>query len=200
MEGDACEQLGGAIVRIKRLFPGQPAEENGKIEVGDIILAVNGKPIQGLLYQDVLHLLRGAPPEVTLLICRPPKGVLPEIEQSALTPAPSPIKEFVAEMPGSTEVGNSMDQSTSDGGSTSPDLEDCLDSPAAADFSEPPEEDSSPYEEQEAEFQEKPIQKLMTPRENFYKYLRTFHQEAASSEVFHSLEEEVKQSCYSPCE
>uniref|UniRef100_A0A8B9IHM4 FERM and PDZ domain containing 2 n=1 Tax=Anser cygnoides TaxID=8845 RepID=A0A8B9IHM4_ANSCY len=84
MEGDGCEHLGGAIVRIKRLFPGQPAEENGEIEVGDIILAVNGTPTQGLLYQDVLHLLRGAPPEVTLLLCRPPKGVLPEIEQSVL--------------------------------------------------------------------------------------------------------------------
>ncbi|XP_010561825.1 PREDICTED: FERM and PDZ domain-containing protein 2 [Haliaeetus leucocephalus] len=200
MEGHDCKHLGGAIVRIKRLFPGQPAEENGEIEVGDIILAVNGKPIQGLLYQDVLHLLRGAPPEVTLLLCRPPKGVLPEIEQSALTPAPSPVKEFVAEIPGSTEVGNSMDQSTSDGGSTSPDLEDCLDSPVAADFSEPPEEDSSTYEEQEAEFQEKPIQKLMTPRESFYKRLWKFHQEAASSEVFHSLEEEIKQNSYSSCE
>ncbi|XP_009464901.1 PREDICTED: LOW QUALITY PROTEIN: FERM and PDZ domain-containing protein 2 [Nipponia nippon] len=200
MEGDACEHLGGAIVRIKRLFPGQPAEENGEIEVGDIILAVNGKSVQGLLYQDVLHLLRGAPQEVTLLLCRPPKGVLPEIQQSALTPAPSPIKEFVAKMPGSAEAENSMDQSTSDGGSTSPDLEDCLDSPVAADFSEPPEEDSSTYEEQEADFQEKPIQKLMTPRESFYKHLWKFHQEAASSEVFHSLEEEAKQNCYSPYE
>ncbi|KAK2518754.1 Frmpd2, partial [Columba livia] len=200
MGGDAHEHLGGDIVRIKRLFPGQPAEENGEIEVGDIILAVNGKPVQGLLYQDVLHLLRGSPPEVTLLLCRPPKGVLPEIEQSALTPAPSPIKEFVTEMPGSTEVGNFMDQSTSDGGSTSPDLEDCLDSPVAADFSEPPEEDSSAYEEQETEFQEKSLQKFMTTRESFYKHLWKFHQEAASSEVLHSLEEEVKQNCYSPCE
>ncbi|XP_074964209.1 FERM and PDZ domain-containing protein 2 [Phalacrocorax aristotelis] len=200
MEGDACEHLGGAIVRIKRLFPGQPAEENGEIEVGDIILAVNGKPVQGLLYQDVLHLLRGAPPEVTLLLCRPPKGVLPEIEQSALTPAPSPVKEFVAEMPGNTEVGNSTDHSTSDGGSTSPDLEDCLDSPMAADFCEPTEEDSSTYEEQEDEFQEKLIQKLTTPRERFYKHLWKFHEEAASSEVLHSLEDEVKQNCYSPCE
>lgn len=51
MEGDACEHCGGAIFRIKRLFPGQPAEENGKMEVGDIILAVNGKPVQGLSYQ-----------------------------------------------------------------------------------------------------------------------------------------------------
>ncbi|NXK19046.1 FRPD2 protein, partial [Arenaria interpres] len=200
MEGDACEHFGGTIVRIKRLFPGQPAEENGEIEVGDIILAVNGKPIQGLLYQDVLHLLRGAPAEVTLLLCRPPKGVLPEIELSALTPASSPIKEFVAEMPGSTEVGNSMDQSTSDGGSTSPDLEDCLDSPAAADFSEPPEEDSSAYEDQEAEFQEKPVQELTAPTESFYKHLWKFHQEAAGSEAFPSLEEEVKQNCYSPHE
>ncbi|XP_048167843.1 FERM and PDZ domain-containing protein 2 isoform X2 [Corvus hawaiiensis] len=200
MEGDACEHLGGAIVRIKRLFPGQPAEENGEIEVGDVILAVNGKPLHGLLYQDVLHLLRGAPREVTLLLCRPPKGVLPEIEQIALTPAPSPIKDFVAETPGSTEAGNSMDQSTSEGSSTSPDLEDCLDSPLGEDFSEPPEDDSSAYEEQEAEFQEKPIQKLPTSRESFYKHLWKIRQEASTSEVFHSLEEEVKQNCYSPCE
>ncbi|XP_041317096.1 FERM and PDZ domain-containing protein 2 [Pyrgilauda ruficollis] len=200
MEGDTCEHLGGDIVRIKRLFPGQPAEENGEIEVGDVILAVNGKPLKGLLYQDVLHLLRGAPREVTLLLCRPPKGVLPEIEQIALTPAPSPIKDFVAEMPGSTGAGNSMDQSTSDGGSTSPDLEDCLDSPVGEDFSEPPEDDSSAYEEQEAEFQEKPMQKLPSSRESFYKHLWKIHQEASSSEVFHSLEEEVKQNCYSPCE
>ncbi|NWT87977.1 FRPD2 protein, partial [Lanius ludovicianus] len=199
MEGDACKHLGGTIVRIKRLFPGQPAEENGEIEVGDIILAVNGKPLHGLLYQDVLHLLRGAPREVTLLLCRPPKGVLPEIEQIALTPAPSPIKDFVAEMPGSTEAGTSRDQSTSDGSSTSPDLEDCLDSPVG-DFSEPPEDDSSAYEEKEAEFQEKPIQKLETSRESFYKHLWKIHQEASGSKVFHSLEEEVKQNCYSPSE
>ncbi|KGL80286.1 FERM and PDZ domain-containing protein 2, partial [Tinamus guttatus] len=196
METDACEHLGGAIVRIKRLFPGQPAEENGQIEVGDIILAVNGKPIQGLLYQDVLHLLRGAPPEVTLLLCRPPKGVLPEIEPSTLTPAPSPIKEFVA----TPEIGYSMDQSTSDGGSTSPELEDCLDSPGAADFSEPQEEDSSANEEQEAEAQQKPAQTLTPPRESCYRHLWKFQQDAASAEMFQSLEEEVRQNCCSPQE
>ncbi|NXX85245.1 FRPD2 protein, partial [Urocolius indicus] len=196
-EANACEHLGGGIVRIKRLFPGQPAEENGEIEVGDIILAVNGKHIQGLLYQDVLHLLRGAPPEVTLQLCRPPKGVLPVIDQSPLTPAPSPIKEFVAEVPGNTEAGNSMDQSTSDGGSTSPDLEYCLDSPVAVDFCEPSEEDSSAYEEHQDECQEKPMKKLMMARERL---LWKFHREATSSEVFCSLEEEMKQNCYSPCE
>lgn len=39
------------LVRIKRLFPGQPAEEHGAIAAGDIILAVNGKPIEGLAFQ-----------------------------------------------------------------------------------------------------------------------------------------------------
>uniref|UniRef100_A0A8C6ZU41 PDZ domain-containing protein n=1 Tax=Nothoprocta perdicaria TaxID=30464 RepID=A0A8C6ZU41_NOTPE len=181
METDACEHLGGAIVRIKRLFPGQPAEENGQIEVGDIILAVNGKPIHGLLYQvpdqtysDVLHLLRGAPPEVTLVLCRPPKGVLPEIELSAL--------------------------SASEDSSTSPELEDCLDSPAAADFSEPPEEDSSANEEQEAEAREKPLQALMPPRESCYRHLWKCYRDAASAEMFQSLEEEVRQNCCSPRE
>ncbi|RXM36888.1 FERM and PDZ domain-containing protein 2 [Acipenser ruthenus] len=42
---------GGGIIRIKRLFPGQPAEESGKIEVGDVILAVNGESVKGLSYQ-----------------------------------------------------------------------------------------------------------------------------------------------------
>lgn len=61
MEGDGCKHLGGSIIRIKRLFPGQPAEENGEIEVGDIILAVNGKHIQGLLYQVPGYTITGTP-------------------------------------------------------------------------------------------------------------------------------------------
>ncbi|XP_054132527.1 FERM and PDZ domain-containing protein 2 [Melozone crissalis] len=198
-------------IYVKSIIPRGPADKDGQIKIGDRLLEVDGISLCGITHkqavehlkksgQDVLHLLRGAPREVTLLLCRPPKGVLPEIEPIALTPAPSPIKDFVAEMPGSTGAGNSMDQSTSDGGSTSPDLEDCFDSPVGEDFSEPPEDDSSAYEEQEAEFQEKPIQKLPTSRESFYKHLWKIHQEASSSEVFHSLEEEVKQNCYSPCE
>lgn len=61
MEEEGYEYLGGAIVRIKRLFPGQPAEENGEIEVGDIILAVNGKSLQGLLYQVQCTTVTGPP-------------------------------------------------------------------------------------------------------------------------------------------
>ncbi|XP_078386842.1 FERM and PDZ domain-containing protein 2 isoform X2 [Cetorhinus maximus] len=85
---------GGSLVRIKRLFPGQPAEETGQIEVGDVILAVNRVPVKGLSYQEVLHLLRGAPPEVTMTMCRPAPGTLPEIDPNILTPISSPVKDL----------------------------------------------------------------------------------------------------------
>ncbi|ELW66652.1 FERM and PDZ domain-containing protein 2 [Tupaia chinensis] len=81
MERASCSHLRNDLVRIKRLFPGQPAEENGAIAAGDVILAVNGRPTEGLTFQEVLHLLRGAPQEVTLLLWRPPPGVLPDLEQ-----------------------------------------------------------------------------------------------------------------------
>uniref|UniRef100_UPI00398EDC33 FERM and PDZ domain-containing protein 2 n=1 Tax=Pristiophorus japonicus TaxID=55135 RepID=UPI00398EDC33 len=89
-----ADDPGGGLVRIKRLFPGQPAEETGQIEVGDVILAVNGTAVKGLSYQEVLHLLRGAPPEVTMSMCRPAPGTLPEIDPNLLTPVSSPVKEL----------------------------------------------------------------------------------------------------------
>ncbi|KAF7464793.1 Hypothetical predicted protein [Marmota monax] len=51
MERENCSHLKNDLVRIKRLFPGQPAEEHGAIAVGDIILAVNGRPTEGLVFQ-----------------------------------------------------------------------------------------------------------------------------------------------------
>ncbi|XP_069834319.1 tyrosine-protein phosphatase non-receptor type 13 isoform X1 [Dendropsophus ebraccatus] len=72
-------QLGSSIVRVKKLFPGQPASESGKINVGDVILKVNGASLKGLSQQEVISALRGTSPEVTLLMCRPPSGILPEI-------------------------------------------------------------------------------------------------------------------------
>lgn len=37
----------GEFVRIKKLFPLQPALESGKLQVGDIILSVNGTLLKG---------------------------------------------------------------------------------------------------------------------------------------------------------
>ncbi|KAM8859679.1 tyrosine-protein phosphatase non-receptor type 13 isoform 2-T2 [Spinachia spinachia] len=76
-----------SVVRIKRLFPGQPARESGLLREGDVILSVNKESVRDLSYQRVLFLLRGAPSEVNLLICRPGPGVLYDIDDNTLSPA-----------------------------------------------------------------------------------------------------------------
>ncbi|XP_010605012.1 tyrosine-protein phosphatase non-receptor type 13 isoform X13 [Fukomys damarensis] len=86
------EQMNTSIVRVKKLFPGQPAAESGKIDVGDVILKVNGASLKGLSQQEVISALRGTAPEVCLLLCRPPPGVLPEIDTALLTPLYSPAQ------------------------------------------------------------------------------------------------------------
>ncbi|KAG8434907.1 hypothetical protein GDO86_013029 [Hymenochirus boettgeri] len=85
----------GNIVRIKRLFQGQPAEESGQISPGDVLLAVNGQFVQGISYQEVQHLLHGAPSQVTLLICRPEQGILPDLDFTLPTPMPSPVRDIL---------------------------------------------------------------------------------------------------------
>ncbi|XP_004870579.1 tyrosine-protein phosphatase non-receptor type 13 isoform X6 [Heterocephalus glaber] len=86
------QQMNTSIVRVKKLFPGQPAAESGKIDVGDVILKVNGASLKGLSQQEVISALRGTAPEVCLLLCRPPPGVLPEIDTALLTPLHSPAQ------------------------------------------------------------------------------------------------------------
>ncbi|XP_065109392.1 FERM and PDZ domain-containing protein 2 [Paramisgurnus dabryanus] len=71
----------GTIVRIRTLFPGQAAEESGKIQQGDVILSINGEPLKGLSYQQVLQLLKNSPSDVELVLCRPAKGTLPLISE-----------------------------------------------------------------------------------------------------------------------
>ncbi|XP_062411095.1 tyrosine-protein phosphatase non-receptor type 13 isoform X9 [Sardina pilchardus] len=85
-----------SMVRVKKLFPGQPAAESGQIEVGDVILRVNQTSLKGLSQHEVISALRGAGQEVTLLLCRPDKGVLPEMDPSLVTPKVSPRKELHA--------------------------------------------------------------------------------------------------------
>ncbi|XP_036115554.1 tyrosine-protein phosphatase non-receptor type 13 isoform X5 [Molossus molossus] len=88
------EQMNASIVRVKKLFPGQPAAESGKIDVGDVILKVNGASLKGLSQQEVISTLRGTAPEVSLLLCRPPPGVLPDIDPALLSPLHSPAQVF----------------------------------------------------------------------------------------------------------
>lgn len=73
----------GSLVRIKQLFPGQPAQQSGRIQEGDVLLAINGQSLKELSYPKVLKLFKTSPPEVQLTLCRPPPGILPTIDQFA---------------------------------------------------------------------------------------------------------------------
>ncbi|KAM3599920.1 uncharacterized protein V6R79_013813 [Siganus canaliculatus] len=99
------EPHGSSMVRVKKLFPGQPAAESGRINVGDVIMRVNQTSLKGLSQHEVISALRGTGQEVTLLLCRPEHGVLPEMDTSALTPMPSPRKELVTHPESSMNFG-----------------------------------------------------------------------------------------------
>ncbi|XP_051955635.1 tyrosine-protein phosphatase non-receptor type 13-like isoform X5 [Xyrauchen texanus] len=87
------EPVGSSMVRVKKLFPGQPAAESGRIQVGDVILRVNQTSLKGLSQHEVISALRGTGQEVTLLLCRPESGVLPGMDPAIKTPVPSPRKQ-----------------------------------------------------------------------------------------------------------
>ncbi|XP_041815655.1 tyrosine-protein phosphatase non-receptor type 13 isoform X4 [Chelmon rostratus] len=99
------EPHGSSMVRVKKLFPGQPAAESGRIKVGDVIMRVNQTSLKGLSQHEVISALRGTGQEVTLLLCRPEHGVLPEMDNSALTPMPSPRKEPLTQAESSLNFG-----------------------------------------------------------------------------------------------
>ncbi|XP_051895284.1 LOW QUALITY PROTEIN: tyrosine-protein phosphatase non-receptor type 13 [Pristis pectinata] len=81
------------VVRIKKLFPGQPAAECGKINVGDIILKVNDVPLKELSKQEIVSVLRRPSQEVTLLLYRRGCETLPDSDSSLNTNDP-PSKEI----------------------------------------------------------------------------------------------------------
>ncbi|CAH1247149.1 PTPN13 [Branchiostoma lanceolatum] len=78
------------IPRIKKLFPGQPAAESGRLEVGDVILKVNERELQCLKHSEIVALLRSSPPQVHLTLCRPEQGTLPEVSPASLPTSPTP--------------------------------------------------------------------------------------------------------------
>ncbi|XP_054455329.1 FERM and PDZ domain-containing protein 2 [Anoplopoma fimbria] len=71
----------GSLVRIKQLFPGQPAQLSGRIQEGDVLLAINGQSLKELSYPRVLKLFKTSPLEVRLTLSRPAPGILPSIDQ-----------------------------------------------------------------------------------------------------------------------
>ncbi|XP_025897082.1 tyrosine-protein phosphatase non-receptor type 13 isoform X2 [Nothoprocta perdicaria] len=127
------EQLGSTIVRVKKLFPGQPAAESGQIEIGDVILKVNGASLKGLSQQEVISALRGTSPEVSLLLCRPPPGILPDIDPSLLTPIHSPQQVFPDVSKEVTSLSNGEQGDSSDENETTDPSSKRLKSPSRRD-------------------------------------------------------------------
>lgn len=58
------------LIRVKKIFPLQPAWETSKLRVGDIILRVSGIPLTSLNLRQALDILRTSPKLTLLQVCR----------------------------------------------------------------------------------------------------------------------------------
>ncbi|XP_059802371.1 tyrosine-protein phosphatase non-receptor type 13-like isoform X1 [Hypanus sabinus] len=170
-----------SLVRIKRLFPGQPAGETGQIEVGDVILAVNGAAVKGLSYQEVLHLLRGAPPDVTMRLCRPVPGILPEIDPQSLTPISSPVKELSVLKPPNSPLQELLQKDGPDQGAECEEDPQSLTQSCDSSDSECRLDTVEEATEQEEHFQDVPL-------------------DATNLELVTALAEDLRQNSYSACD
>ncbi|XP_011762687.1 nitric oxide synthase 1 isoform X2 [Macaca nemestrina] len=75
------ERVSKPPVIISDLIRGGAAEQSGLIQAGDIILAVNGRPLVDLSYDSALEVLRGIASEThVVLILRGPEGFTTHLE------------------------------------------------------------------------------------------------------------------------
>ncbi|XP_069876883.1 FERM and PDZ domain-containing protein 2 isoform X2 [Dipodomys merriami] len=193
VERASCGPFKQDLVRIKRLFPGQPAEKHGAIAAGDIILAVNGRPTEGLVFQEVLHLLRGATPEVTLLLCRPPPGSLPEMEQGWQTPEDSADKGFAGAVCTDLEQGPIVDQRGHWRDSTSGDTGEGLElKPEAVSKVGREAQGNQDRDRHWMKSSRRPLES--------HPHLCKLHQETETLTLASSLEKDMRQNCYSVCD
>lgn len=63
------------LLRIKKMFPGQPAALSGKLQVGDIVQEVNSNSLQGVTHQEAINLIRVSGPVVQLVVKREPASI-----------------------------------------------------------------------------------------------------------------------------
>ncbi|XP_040826320.1 FERM and PDZ domain-containing protein 2 [Ochotona curzoniae] len=192
-ERATCSHPGSDPVRIKRLFPGQPAEEHGAIAVGDVILAVNGRSTEGLVFQEVLHLLRAAPEEVTLLLCRPSPGALPEVEPGWQTPVASTDKDFTRTAQTDPELSPDPDQKESWQDSTS------LDTWEGPGLTPEPFHNAVRVTQGRQE-RDRPWPSPSTHPLESQPHLCSFHRERDAPVLATALEKDMRQRCYSASE
>ncbi|XP_060047179.1 PDZ domain-containing protein 2 isoform X2 [Erinaceus europaeus] len=70
LDGGKSSMSGDGPLVIKRVYKGGAAEQAGTIEAGDEILAINGKPLVGLLHFDAWNIMKSVPEGPVQLVIR----------------------------------------------------------------------------------------------------------------------------------
>ncbi|XP_076973019.1 PDZ domain-containing protein 2 isoform X3 [Tamandua tetradactyla] len=70
LDGGKSSVSGDGPLLIKRVYKGGAAEQAGTIEAGDEILAINGKPLVGLMHFDAWNIMKSVPEGPVQLVIR----------------------------------------------------------------------------------------------------------------------------------
>ncbi|KAM8816126.1 PDZ domain-containing protein 2 [Rhynchonycteris naso] len=70
LDGGRTSMSGDGPLFIKRVYKGGAAEQAGTIEAGDEILAINGKPLVGLMHFDAWNIMKSVPEGPVQLVIR----------------------------------------------------------------------------------------------------------------------------------
>lgn len=70
LDGGKSSMSGDGPLFIKRVYKGGAAEQAGIIEAGDEILAINGKPLVGLMHFDAWNIMKSVPEGPVQLVIR----------------------------------------------------------------------------------------------------------------------------------
>ncbi|NWJ10093.1 PDZD2 protein, partial [Crypturellus undulatus] len=70
LDGGKASIAGDRPLLVKRIFKGGAAEQTGKIETGDEILAISGKSLLGLMHYDAWNIIKSVPEGPVQLLIR----------------------------------------------------------------------------------------------------------------------------------
>ncbi|XP_074647744.1 tyrosine-protein phosphatase non-receptor type 13-like isoform X2 [Tubulanus polymorphus] len=88
-----------AVPRVKRIFPVGPAASCKEMQVGDVLLEVNGVKLKGLSITEVTHVLKNAGDDVEMKLCRPQFDVTDNNKTANKTVSPVHIQKRIAPSP-----------------------------------------------------------------------------------------------------
>ena len=96
------------LIRVKKVFPLQPAWESGMFQEGDILMSAGGQNLTGLSLRQALDVLRSSPPITTICICRPKETIIVP-KPKLLLPASKRLRSY-SFSPSSVQVVNDVQE------------------------------------------------------------------------------------------